>query len=219
MVNQPFLSGAGQFYTDPTTGQQYWVQGNQAFPIAAQGLPALPGSGPPELPTEKRDMPVVGYRGWKWETKFRLGLGTRGHLASHAMGPGWNGTTETAACLNERRFSHPGPAPDPNCGCGLYVIANLDELDAHITVNDTMIVGAVLGWGRVVQHGREGWRAQFARILALLDCKFSEAQLKNTREAAKEYKVPLLQRDGLERYVAEWGDPFAEPKAEEPVTP
>lgn len=166
------------------------------------------------LPIEKREMPVVGYRGWKWQTEFRLGIGTRGHLASHAMGPGWRQATETASC----QAGQPHLAPDPNCGCGLYVIADLDELETHVTVETNMVVGAVVGWGKVVQHGREGWRAQYARILALLDCKYSEAQLENTRQAAKEYKVPLLERDGLERYVKEWGDPFAEPVTP-PVTP
>jgi len=63
--------------------------------------------------------------------------------------------------------------------------------------------------GKVVQHGTEGWRAQYARILTLLDCKFSDAQLEATRGAAKEYNVPVMERDGMERYVREWGDPFA----------
>lgn len=216
-IGGPFLSNSGYTHYDPRTGMTYHVQPGQYVTLqdgtVIYGGPLVGTSANPtappalDLPTEKREMPVVGYRGWKWATKFRLGLGTRGHLASHAMGPGWRHATETAACAS----GMPHLSPDPGCGCGLYVIANLDELDTHITIDDSMVVGAVLGWGRVVQHGREGWRAQYARILALLDCKFSDAQLKNTRDAAKEYNVAVMERDGLERYVREWGDPFAEP--------
>jgi hypothetical protein len=169
-------------------------------------MPPVPLLNPEPLPVEKREMPVVGYRGWKWESKFRLGVGIKGLLASWAMGRGWVSTTEEAECSYGQH-----KAPDQNCGCGLYVVADLDQLESHIQFSDQMVVGAVVGWGKVVQHGREGWRAEHCRILGLLDCKYSEAQLKNTRQAAKEYSLPIFDRVGLERYVKEWGDPFAEP--------
>jgi hypothetical protein len=78
-----------------------------------------------------------------------------------------------------------------------------------VGINDGIIVGAVQGWGLVVQHGNEGWRAQYARVLALLDCKYSKSQLKNTQQAAEVYGVEVKSRNALEAIVREWGDPFA----------
>lgn len=211
-------SGQGVYVIDPATGQTIFVAAGTFYTLS-NGTVVSGGSNPyanptrslpaKELPTEKREMPVVGYRAWNWTQKFKLGYGIKGRLFSTAFQTDWKGGQETAFCMGGS--GHPGPAPDPNCACGLYVLANMDELDDHVSINDSLVVGAVVGWGKVIQHGREGWRAQYARILALLDCKFSDAQLKNTREAAKEYKVPVMERDGLERYVREWGDPFAEP--------
>lgn len=159
------------------------------------------------LPVEPRAMPVIGYRAWNWTDKFVLGVGRRGHLHGTGMPAPWKGDRLTATCLAGMAHF----APEPNCGCGIYVMGDMDELDSHVALNDQVIVGAAMGWGRVVQHGREGWRAQHCRVLALLDCKLSEAQLKLTRTVAKELGVPVLERAGIERYVREWGDPFADP--------
>lgn len=72
------------------------------------------------------------------------------------------------------------------------------------------LVGAVMGWGRVIQHGSAGWRAEKARIVALLDCKAGAEQLEITKRAAAEYGVPVLGRDDLERYVTEFGERLPE---------
>lgn len=204
-------SGGGYMYTDPATGTVSYVAPgtfatlpNGAVISGGPWTTSAPQLPPVELPVEPRSMPVIGYRGWNWASKFRLGVGQRGALHSAIMSNTWKQGRSSAICMSSGNHI----APDPNCGCGLYVVADLDELDGHVTIADNLVVGAVVGWGRVVQHGREGWRAQHCRILALLDCKYSDAQLKTTREAAKEYKLPVLERDGLEKYVREWGDPF-----------
>lgn len=202
-----YYQGApGQIVSGPD-GRRYWQNPNTGQYQDVTGLltdgPVAPKV---DLPTEAREMPVIGYRGWRWKEQFRLGYGTRGSLHSTGMNAVWVRGQLSAACLG----GAPHEAPQPGCGCGIYVMADMDELQSHVSMDDATIVGAVVGWGRVVQHGREGWRAGHSRILALLDCKFSAAQLKATHTAAKEYGLPVLERDGLEHYVREWGDPFAE---------
>jgi hypothetical protein len=88
------------------------------------------------------------------------------------------------------------------------VLATLDEIENHNVIAAWLVVGAVMGWGKVIQHGTEGWRTEHARIVGLLDCKFSTAQSKNTQVAAKEYGLEIYERSALEQYVREWGDPF-----------
>ena len=89
------------------------------------------------------------------------------------------------------------------------MLGNLDEVESHQAIGDGITVGAVMGWGKVVQHGKEGWRAEYAKIIALLDCKYSKGQLRNTQQAAAAYGVEVKSRDALEAMVSEFGDPFA----------
>lgn len=159
---------------------------------------------PPALPVEKREMPVVGYRAWDFSSKFRIGLGRDVALKSTGVDHHWRSGDNHATCNNGRHS-----APDQNCHCGYYVLANLDEVERHRTLNDGVVVGAVMGWGKVVQHGTEGWRAEYAKIIALLDCKYSKGQLRNTQQAAAAYEVEVKSRDALEATVSEFGDPFA----------
>ena len=80
--------------------------------------------------------------------------------------------------------------------------------DSTGAVQAHRVVGAVMGWGRVVQHGAVGWRAQKARVVALLDCKWSDEHLALTHQVAEAYGVPVLERDPLELYVKEFGERF-----------
>lgn len=173
------------------------------FPPIAN-TPTNPPSPPPlPLPTEKREMPVVGYRAWGFSSKFRIGLGRDVALKSTGVDHHWSVGANHATC------NHDHAAPQQSCHCGYYVLASLDEVEKHQTLNDGVVVGAVMGWGKVVQHGREGWRAEFAKIIALLDCKYSKGQLRNTQQAATAYGVEVKTRDALEYTVREFGDPFA----------
>lgn len=157
------------------------------------------------LPVEKREMPVVGYRAWGFSSKFRIGHGRAVALKSTGADHYWKQGENHAHCSNGDIH----PAPDQNCACGFYVLANLDEVEKHAQLNEGTVVGAVMGWGKVVQHGTEGWRAEYAKIIALLDCKYSKGQLRNTRQAAEAYGVEVKMRRPLEAMVSEWGDPFA----------
>lgn len=168
--------------------------------------PVVPVTPTPDLPVEQREMPVIGYRAWHLVEKFKIGVGRRPKLQSTGMDYSWKRGLNTAKCGDGTKHQ----APDQRCGCGLYVLASLNELEDHVEMGKNVIVGAVVGWGRVVQHGTEGWRAQYAKVLAFLDSKYSEGNLERTRRVAEVYKVPVFEKRGLERYVAEWGEPFKE---------
>jgi hypothetical protein len=108
---------------------------------------------------------------------------------------------------------NPGPnktdfMPNEHNGAGFYVMADFDKLQKHVTITNDYIVGVVLGWGRVIQHGHEGWRAQCAKVVALLDAKFSRKQYQRTKVIARRYRVPIMNRAALTMMMKEWGDPL-----------
>lgn len=167
----------------------------------------------PALPVEKRTMPVIGYRAWKTDRRWELGYGHRARLTStgivHEWGPGVN---EARCGGYVRCHSVPlhtnSPIPNEYHQCGLYVVADVPGVQRHVpTLAENHVVGAVLGWGKVVQHGDEGWRAQYARVIALMDMKLSEKNDEIAHAISEAYGVPILGRDALERYVSEFGDP------------
>ena len=50
-----------------------------------------------------------------------------------------------------------GPA-DEKCSCGFYVLSSMDAAATWAQgMADNIIVGAVMGWGRVVQHGEDNF--------------------------------------------------------------
>ena len=167
--------------------------------------PATPPAPAPDLPVERREMPVIGYRAWQYVEKFKIGVGRKPKLSSTGVSYTWRPGVNAAKCGDGSKHS----APDQRCTCGLYVIASLKELEKHATMGKNVIVGAVVGWGRVVQHGTEGWRAQYAKIVALLDCKYSEKQLANTQTIAAAYGLEIKTRPQIQALIREYGDPFS----------
>jgi hypothetical protein len=100
--------------------------------------------------------------------------------------------------------------PIVSCQCGLYVFSSAAEAVRHAEraarifagcVQALLVVGAVVGWGRVVQHGRQGWRAEYARPGALLNT--GQPLLD---EAALRYGLPLVAMRGLCLLPLECGD-------------
>jgi hypothetical protein len=63
------------------------------------------------------------------------------------------------------------------------------------------VIGSIIGWGRVIQHGRQGWRAESARPVALL--RTGQPQLE---EAAARYGLPLVSMRGLSLLPLEYGE-------------
>jgi hypothetical protein len=126
---------------------------------------------PPDLSAE-----VLGFRGWK--------VAPSGLLMSAGVSDGWLPGENYAACS---RGLH--PAPQKGCGCGLYAHYSLEDLSNSVNWGDESgtIVGAVSGWGRVILHP-DGWRAQYARVLAL----FRQGPAAALERAEQVYNVPVV---------------------------
>jgi hypothetical protein len=164
-----------------------------------------PPEPPAPLPVERREMPVVGFRAWAYAETFEIGVGK--HVRLQAANPqfgDWGADDLTATCKGGRDHL----APDEHCGCGFYVVRDVAGVEQHNRVTNDTVVGAVMGWGKVVQHGDEGWRAQHVRILALMDCKFSRRQYDHTYKAAQQFGLEIKTRPQLEALVREYGDPL-----------
>jgi hypothetical protein len=84
-------------------------------------------------------------------------------------GYSWEAGRNEAVCLRPRRTmpSQPGHiAPATNCGCGLYAVHDVDRFSVFSNLApDYFVLAGVAGTGIVRVH-TEGWRAQFARIVA-----------------------------------------------------
>ena len=133
--------------------------------------PLSPSLQAPDLTAE-----VLGFRGWK--------VAPSGLLMSAGVSDGWLPGQNDAACS---RGLH--PAPEKGCGCGLYAHYSLEDLSKSVHWGDDSgtIVGAVAGWGRVILHP-DGWRAQYAHVLAL----FRQGPAAALERAAVVYGVPIV---------------------------
>ncbi len=97
---------------------------------------------------------------------------------------------------------HPSPAEE--CVCGIYAYNSLGPnfVDTYFCV--------FLGWGRVY-HGRDYWRAQYVRPLAL--SKFGRPERFDPRRRracwiqglSERYDIPILQGKDLNYYVTRFG--------------
>ncbi len=99
---------------------------------------------------------------------------------------------------------HDAPHRDCNCGFAAYY-----ELPAEPDVPAPEAVwGAIAAWGRVVEC-EHGFRAQFARPLALLEQRNLDDVYEQGRRldnAADAYEIPLLERDALIAYAGWHGE-------------
>jgi len=99
---------------------------------------------------------------------------------------------------------HDAPFRDCNCGwSAYYTLAAEPELPAP-----ECVWGAVVAWGTIVEC-ETGFRAQFARPLALLDRRHPDdirEQGRRAAIAAEAYAIPLLARDELLAYAGWHGE-------------
>ncbi|HEX4363935.1 MAG TPA: hypothetical protein VHZ75_05240 [Solirubrobacteraceae bacterium] len=97
-------------------------------------------------------------------------------------------------------------APYSACNCGFSAYYELPE-EPDLPAPDA-VWGVIAGWGRLVEH-ELGFRAQFARAVALLDdynpLDFARPG-KRLRDAAEAYGIPLLPRDELIAYAGWHGE-------------
>jgi hypothetical protein len=96
---------------------------------------------------------------------------------------------------------HDAPHRDCNCGFAAYY-----ELPAEPEMPAPEAVwGVIAAWGHVVEC-EHGFRAQFARPVALLERRYPDDPYERGRRlenVAEAYEIPLLERDELVAY-ARW---------------
>jgi len=159
------------------------------------------------LPEGRQRQPVVGWRSWK------LGRTADGVLLQSLFrNECWEIGVTSARChacppwmINQH------PVPNASCQCGLHAFSTPSEAMRHAERQlapvfagcgqAQPVAGAVVGWGRVIQHGRQGWRAESARPVALL-----ETGQPLLEEAAARYGLPLVSMRGLCLLPLEYGE-------------
>lgn len=177
------------------------------------GWPSL--TTPPTLPTIKSDLPIIGFRSWQY---YKDKLYSNNRQFGYWK-PGANRAYHRPTLCNPIDEVH--EAPHQWCDCGIYVLADLERLrtgpwslyaGTEIVDNQVpRIIGAVMGWGKVIAHEPEGWRASHAQIIGLLDQSILEYERITMEGLAKYYKVPLLPNErALKSFAAEYGETLAE---------
>ncbi len=156
--------------------------------------------------------PIVGFRQWG-SRRGRLfsGIFVAGRFvpnpALHQVAPRavpspWpTDADRVAKCFALR--GHEAPHRDCRCGYAAYYAMPEDpELPAPEAV-----WGAVVAWGRIVEC-ETGFRAQYARPIALLECDnpLDRRPVKLVARAAEEYAIPLLSREELIAYAGWHGE-------------
>lgn len=117
-----------------------------------------------------------------------FGLDADGRLLPATGGTPWEPGINVARC--GRGLGH--LAPDPGCMCGLYAFHAL-----HRQLRDSAVLAAIAAWGEMEVH-RDGFRARFARVLALADVSRRQPAMRAAvRRAAERYGVPIVPRLAL----------------------
>jgi hypothetical protein len=126
----------------------------------------------PELvgPDETQTRPILGFRINRVQLVRRWW--GKPSVVLRSMGPSgysWEAGRNEAVCLRSGRTMPAQPrhcAHATNCSCGLYAIHDIDRLSGFSNLDpDSLVLAGVAGTGIVRVH-TEGWRAQFARIVA-----------------------------------------------------
>ena len=153
--------------------------------------------------------PLVGFRRWGCRRRgLYSGIFVAGRFVANpalrmvapraAPMPWPTDGDRVAKCFALR--GHEAPYRDCNCGwSAYYALAAEPEMPAP-----ECVWGAVVAWGRIVEC-ESGFRAQFARPLALLEYRHPDdlRQGRRAAVAAEAYGIPLLERDELIAY-ARW---------------
>lgn len=101
----------------------------------------------------------IGFRAWNLRMneeiqKFEFLPIARTHASPWVLG----GITESTCELKKH------PSPFLNCMCGLYHWYDIQALEGT-----GQVYGAVQCWGRMIGKGTEGFKAQYGRILAVVE--------------------------------------------------
>jgi hypothetical protein len=154
---------------------------------------------------------VIGFRRW-W-------IGRDLNLLPLSAASRWEPGVQVARCspmfisgyLATRPQDHAAPAI--NCDCGIYAHhareALMDGPWPSYTVGDSWYVeGVIQAWGRLAVHA-EGFRAEFARVVALALPEKYETLRFLVPAVARRYGAVACESAELERIAREFGDPVA----------
>ena len=139
--------------------------------------------------------PVIGYRIWRSRGQ--------GRLLSLAHEFHWEKGTNTAICLRNDNPHEGQVVPVEDCGCGLYGWHSPETVPAGF-LDYRRVMGLVRGWGEVRVH-KEGWRSQFAEVVAIIE-QGASIDRRHAREAAEYYDVPLLHENAMPGALQEFGE-------------
>ncbi len=156
--------------------------------------------------------PLVGFRHWGARRgRLYSGIFVAGRfvpnpalamVAPRAVPSPWpTQGSRVAKCFAVR--GHEAPYRDCRCGfAAYYALPEKPALPAPEAV-----WGAIVAWGRIIECER-GFRAQYARPLALLECHnpLDMKTRKRPAVAAEEYGIPLLAREDLIAYAGWHGE-------------
>jgi hypothetical protein len=127
--------------------------------------PEVWGSVFPELHGRRESRhprPILGFRMNRVDYLGRL-FGRRNPvLTSLGRAYCWQPGRNTASCLKNPGQGHDAPAA--GCSCGFYAFRSLADVDGALAPFSVLVGVAASGIVRIHQHG---WRAQFARIVAI----------------------------------------------------
>jgi hypothetical protein len=136
-------------------------------------------------------VPLVGYREWSIRTEDHA----RPRLLSLFHPATWpHDGPISAICMRPVTWPYPpvqpmhGTVPDESCQCGIYAFRR-PVFESLNGASGPKVRGVVLGWGRYIL-GSLGWRAQFARLIALLQHEENPAIVD---DLADRYDVTVLQ--------------------------
>lgn len=148
---------------------------------------------------------IVGFRQWWITEDMRLKSGAVDFL--------WNRDNE-ATCLNAGH-----KAPSAGCECGLYALHEPSSFWYNKRQYQERPAPGILVSGVITAHGlievhAEGFRAQYAKIVALAKGS-TRLSAYVISEVAKDYGVSLVDSQELVQIAGEYGQPI--PEAMRPV--
>jgi|GraSoiStandDraft_47_1057283.scaffolds.fasta_scaffold672576_1 hypothetical protein len=122
--------------------------------------------------------PAVGWRIWRLRD---------GRLHSWVVDHVWEPGHNQARCLSveppalSTRYSC-SQAPGPGCMCGFWALWDLKRClvkgrAEESSASGQAVIGLMQGWGTVAVHGQEGFRAQHAKALFLINDSVWDAGL------------------------------------------
>ncbi len=162
--------------------------------------------GDPELAAWLSEKAKVPKRGWRWETE------------QSELEPGTLLPTATTRFGEYATWMQPGPVrfmcaagharPVADHTCGLHAWLTVRQAEDFARSGPDEVIGAVAAWGHLVMHGIEGFRAEWARIVALSWPRIYNGKPVSpqwARLAADRLGVPCVPLHRLEAVASEHG--------------